>query len=384
MTPSKVHSFLNSASVRPLALTGDAIERMAAASPNDVLRDLRALGIDVATPRVLRSMMEHLAGDAAPDLQPLGSTTQNSGTPIQFLQNWLPGFVRVLTAARNIDDFVGIATAGNWEDEQVVQGVMERAGLAQPYGDLNNVPLASWNANYTERTVVRFEQGMQVGVLESARAARANINDAAEKRGGAADSLEIERNRVGFFGYNNGSNNTYGFLNDPNLPAYVNVTAGVWSGKTFLQITADIRAAVGALLTQANGLLRGPGASGSDSTPYTLALPTGFDNYLSVTSDFGNSVAQWLKETYPSMKVVTAPELINANGGASVFYLYADRIPSSDGSTDGGQTFIQIVPAKFKTLGVEQRTKGYLEDYTNATAGVMVKRPFLVVRRSGI
>ena len=51
---------------------------------------------------------------------------------------------------------------------------------------------------------------------------------------------------------------------------------------------------------------------------------------------------------------------------------------------DGGRTFDQIVPAKLKSLGVEQRAKSYVEDYTNATAGVMLKRPWAVVRRSGI
>jgi len=49
-------------------------------------------------------------------------------------------------------------------------------------------------------------------------------------------------------------------------------------------------------------------------------------------------------------------------------------------STDGGKTFIQPVPAKFQVLGVQQLTKGYEEDYTNATAGIMVKRPWAVTR----
>jgi hypothetical protein len=95
------------------------------------------------------------------------------------------------------------------------------------------------------------------------------------------------------------------------------------------------------------------------------------------------SVADWLKKTYPNMRVVVAPELAAANGGANVFYLYADEINDGD-SDDGGQTFIQIVPTKFKTLGVEKRAKNYLEDYANATAGIMLKRPYAVVRRSGI
>ena len=45
---------------------------------------------------------------------------------------------------------------------------------------------------------------------------------------------------------------------------------------------------------------------------------------------------------------------------------------------------IQVVPAKFMALGVEQQSKGFVEDYTNATAGIMVKRPWAVYRASGI
>ena len=35
-------------------------------------------------------------------------TTASIGTPVQFLQNWLPGFVFVVTAARKIDDIIGL------------------------------------------------------------------------------------------------------------------------------------------------------------------------------------------------------------------------------------------------------------------------------------
>jgi hypothetical protein len=35
-------------------------------------------------------------------------------------------------------------------------------------------------------------------------------------------------------------------------------------------------------------------------------------------------------------------------------------------------------------LGVEKKSKAYVEDYTNATAGAMCKRPYAVVRYSGV
>jgi hypothetical protein len=308
-------------------------------------------------------------------------TTGSVGTPVQFLQNWLPGFVFVVTAARKIDDLVGLMITGAWEDEQIVQGILERTSSSQPYGDYTNVPLSSWNTNFNYRTVVRFEEGMKVGVLESARAARMLVDDAGMKREAAALALEITRNAVGFYGFNTGDNNTYGFLNDPGLGGYTVVPNGAsaspqWSTKTFLEICKDIRTAIQAVRQQSQDTID------PEKVDLTLAVATGSVDYLSTTSDFGISVRDWLKEAYPRVRVVSAPQLNNANAGDNVFYLYADKL--DDMSTDGGRVFIQPVPTKFQVLGVQQLAKAYEEDYSNATAGVMCKRPYAVVRYYGI
>lgn len=311
-----------------------------------------------------------------------GLTTASIATQIQFLQNWLPGFVRVLTAARKIDDLVGISTSGAWEDEEIVQGIMEPLGTAEPYTDNGNVPLMSWNANFERRTVVRFEAGISVGMLEEMRSARVRISTAAEKRGQAAVALDIQRNRVGFYGYNNGANRTYGFLNDPGLPAYVTVPNGAsasptWASKTFLEITADLRVAAAALRTNSRE------AIDPNKNAITLVVATRVRESLTITNVQGTqSVLGWIKENYPNWRIDSAPELDDANGGLAVFYLYAESV--EDGASDDSRTFIQVVPSKFMALGVEKRSKSYVEDYSNATAGIMTKRPYAVYRGSGV
>lgn len=359
-------SALMASTAGPFVLSADEVSEYKA---------LAALGIGLDD-RSLQGMF------AAMDANVLTPTVMpgNLGVPAQFLQNWLPGLVRTITQARKIDMLVGISTAGNWEDEEVIQGVLEPTGLAVLYGDYTNVPLSSFNLSYERRSVVRFEQGIRVGALEEARMGRVNVNAATEKRGAAAVSLDILRNRVGFYGYNGGVGRTYGFLNDPGLPAYVTVAAGTggttWATKTFLEITADIRAAMGVLQNQSGDTID------PTDTALVLAVATIASQFLAVTSEFGNSVKAWLAETYPKLRIVTAPELNGANGGANVFYLYPETV--QDGSTDGGKVFDQIVPTRFQTLGVEQQAKAYIEAFTNATAGVMVKRPWAIVRRSGI
>lgn len=340
---------------------------------------LRELGIAMDDATVRRLMAGAKSRMAMDSLQP-DVTTPSVSTPVQFLQNWLPGWVFIATAARKIDDLIGLQITGEWSDEQVVQGVLERTGVASLYQDYTNVPLSSWNTNFVYRTVVRFEEGLKVGMLESARAARQEVDDAGMKREAAALQLEIQRNSVGFYGYSGVSNN-YGFLNDPGLSAYVEVAAGAssstsWSEKTFLEICNDIRTAIVALRTNSQDTID------PEKLDLTLAVATASVDYLSTTSDFGISVFDWLKQAYPKIRVVSAPQLNAAYSSDNVFYLYADRV--DDMSTDGGRVWIQPVPMKFQVLGVQQGAKYYEEDYSNATAGAMCKRPYAVVRYYGI
>ena len=340
-------------------------------------RELRSvgLGLDDADLRTMAAAMDDAQG---------GVFTPSIGTPVQFLQAWLPGLVRAVFKVRMIDELIGITTVGEWFDEEVVQGAIESMGDAVPYGDYTNVPFASWNVNFERRTIVRFEKGFMVGRLEEGRAGAMRVSSQNEKRIGAATALDIQRNQVGFVGYNAGSDRTYGFLNDPNLPAYVTVANGatssspLWSTKSTLDIIADLISAFQALETQSGGNIQAK----VDET--TLVLPTGFDTYLGTPTTLGYSASAWLEKNYPKCRVLTAPQLQAANGSANVFYLYADKVESDPDSTDDGRTWLQAVPAKFQTLGVEQKAKGIVEDFTNATAGAMCKRPWAVVRRSGI
>ena len=371
---SRMHSYIPAQSVRAMDAANVNVNQYSA---------FKRIGIGIDQHMAMRmaaansEFRQRWAMDA---LQP--TVTQGSiGTPIQFLQNWLPGFVFVATGARNIDDFIGIATIGDWSDEMIVQGILERVGLAQPYNEYAAVPFASWNTNFVYRSVVRFEMGIMVGNLEAARAGRMNVDDSGAKREAAMWMLEIQRNSVGFNGYNSGNNGTYGFLNDPGLPNYVPVSNGIagtpqWSTKTFLEICKDIRGALVSLRTNSQDIIN------PEQVPLTLAVATAAVDWLSTTSDFGISVRDWLRKAYPNVRVVSAPQLNNASSNTNVFYLYADRIV--DMSTDGGAVWIQAVPAKFQVNGVQQLAKGYLEDYINATAGAFCKRPWAVVRRSGI
>ena len=381
MRPSNVLRSVGPRQVGSFAFAEDAATMSRQLSTMISGNNLAKLGIQGLTPRMVDKMMRaahEFAMDAA--LNPT-VTTPSIATPIQFLQNWLPGFINVVTQALKIDDLIGVTTAGAWEDEEIVQGVMEPLATAVPYGDYTNIPKSSWNLNWERRTVIRAEEGMEVGVLEEARAARVNMNSSDAKREAATEALQIFRNAVGFFGYNDGLGRTFGFLNDPNLPAAVAFPATgtgastLWANKTFLQICADLRLMISALRLQSGDRID------PKKTPITLALATAVVDYMSTTSDFGISVTEWLSESYPQVRVESAPQLDGAISNENEAVMFAESV--QDKSTDDKKTWSQTVPTQFRLVGVEQKAKSYLEDYSMATAGAFLKRPWAVVRYYG-
>lgn len=373
LTAREIHTSFDGATIQRNFTTGVSKASIGVDSMKDI-EELKAIGLDG---------FEKFTTSYAMDAIQQGLTTPSVGTPIQFLQAWLPGFVKMITAARKIDEILGVMTIGDFYDSEVVQGILENTGFVLPYSDLGNVPLNGVNSNFTYRNTVQFEAGFRVGVREQGVADKMRLNLAGERRDSAAISLEIARNQVGFYGYNAGANLTYGFLNDPNLPSYQTVATGpvsnskLWSLKTFAEIVADLLTAFQVLQTQSQDTFD------PQTMATTLVVPTNCYAYLNRPTDFpAQSPYDWLKRNYPLCRIVSAPQLNTANGGANVFYLFADKV--NDTSSDGQQTFIQMVPSRYMTLGVQQMVKGYEEDFANSTAGVMCKRPYAVYRGTGI
>lgn len=365
--------------------SADADERnaqIAAMAPH-----LRSIGIRADRTELNRLARLYAADGFGMDANVQASlTTASVLAPLQFLQAWLPGFTGVTLAARKIDEFVGMQTVGDWEDEEIIAGWLEASGSTHLYTDLGNIPYTSYNDQYTRRTIIRSEEGMRVGKLEELRAAKVKINSGDTKRKAASEALEVFRNSVGFLGFNNGQNNTYGLLNDPNLPAataFPSTGSGgttTWSTKDFPAITGDLRLGIAQLRVQ----------SGDNFDPttdeFTIGVATGTIDFLSVTAPYGNtSVRQWLEETYPKARVISAPELTGAISSQNAVYFYAEGTDAETDitSTDDNRTFNQLVQTKFMLVGVAQHAKGVEEDYSNATAGVLLKRPFMVARFYG-
>lgn len=331
---------------------------------------LNALGINYTKEAL--DEFRAFATDAAPALQ----TSPSNMTPVQFLQFWIPEMVEVVTASRDADAILGRDFAGSWEDEEIVQPVIEYAGQARPYGDKTNLNLADYNTNFETRTIVRFEQDVEVGKLEAARASKMRIDAQGSKRYAASLSLAINANQIAFYGYNASTNKTYGLLNDPNLPAYVSLPNGAagtstWATKTFNEITADIKTMFAGLRVRTGNNFKPE----RDASVLVLGVSV-IDSLQTVNPLGGTSVWDWLKKTYPMCRVESALQFDGANGGANVAYLMADRLA-------GMKVINQYMQDALRLVGVEQHAKNTVESYSNATAGVMLRVPIAVIRYSG-
>ena len=312
------------------------------------------------------------ATDAAPSLQ----TAPNKMTPIQFLQHWIPEMVKIVTASRDADEILGRDFAGDWADEEIVQTVIEYTGKPRVYGDKTTFNLASFNVNYETRTIVRFEQDVEVGKLEEARASKQRIDAQGTKRDAAATALAINANDIAFNGYNAGNNKTYGLLNDPSLPAYTAFAQGsagytTWATKTFNEIVSDIKAMMSALRVRSGNNFK------PEKDESVLALSVAVVDHLQTVNMLGGtSVLDWLHKTYPGCRVTSAVQLDGANASANVAYLFAEKI-------DGKKVIAQYMQDALRLIGVEQHAKNFLESYSNATAGVMLRIPVGLVRFTG-
>lgn len=343
-----------------------------AENPNADVETLEALGIGMDAAEAKKIMS--YAYDLAPDL----ITSASISNQLQFFQHFLPQTIEVVTQKRVSDDLLGINFAGNWYDEEVVIRVQENVAQAQIYSDVQNVPLASWNLNFEKRTIVRGELGLRVGVIESERSSAMRISSEDGKRKSIANALEIFRNLINFYGFYNGKGRTYGILNAPELPAYTTVATGAggnttWASKTFDENLSDIK-------TAAEDLRASSGYNFDPfNDPWELWIAGACVDYLGRPNALGtNSLLEYIQaHLYKKMTIKTVPQFNGADSGENVFYAVA-------GSIEGVKPVAQYVQSKLRLIGQMPLTKGFEEDYSNATAGFVCPMPIGVVRYSGI
>lgn len=307
-----------------------------------------------------------------------GVTNPTAQVPVQFLQHWMNKIITVVTQATTADEFLGRSTYGEWYQESIVLRIRELTGSVRPYGDHAQAPLARYNYNQEDRTIVRFAQGILTGALEEARLAAMGQKASAYESDRAALGLtfKLNTNAVAFFGYNLGMNKTYGILNDPNLDAYICVPPNEagdteWGKKDFYSIVRDLNTAVATLQKKCAGNFI------PSKHSFKIAIALSCDAFLNEVNEHGHSVREFIARTWPKAEVLAIPEFDEAIAGDNVFYLKLEDLA-------GSPVVEQIVPAAVRLVGSVPRASGLYELYSDATAGSFVQQPLGIVRFYGI
>lgn len=303
----------------------------------------------------------------------------------QFFQFWQSGTVRAVTAPRNAEKILGYTQAGSFETETVVVRSLELHGGVSLYGDLSDVDRVSYTSVYPYRHSVRFQTGLETSLLEDKRQAAIGISCIEEKRAAIRRAFAINENAIALFGFNGGSNRTYGLFNDPNLEPYQTLPNGasaspLWSSKTWLEKVNDVIVSINRLVINTN--------TGFNplNDAFCWVIPASVQTRLAELNDLGTkSIHEWLKDTYPMMRIETLPELTALNGGVDAWYMFADKSLDVDDSTDDGQVISILTQTRmFLVSSLPNEGGGISEKYACSMAGTLVKRPILVVRFSGV
>lgn len=318
-----------------------------------------------------------VVGDAVPNYTPGTLVTDpNDGFLVQFFNYIDPTEIPVLVAPNRAAEIFGEGKIGSWEQMFATFMMSEDVGQVAAYGDRNRGGTADTNLNYEQRQQFLVQAFIEAGDLELARAGAGRYDLMGRKRRSQANTLNKWQNRSYFFGVSGLRN--YGVLTDPGLsPANAPTTGATtgkitWADKQCLEIYEDFVASYGRLQTNAQGLLD---TDMDETTKIRWGIAPTDRTYLKKTNEFGLSVEDLVKKSFPGSEIVTAPQFATASG--NILYGYVPEL-------DGIDTIQCAFSEKLRTHRVEYETSLIRQKVTSGSWGAIAKRPLLIDQTIGI
>jgi hypothetical protein len=323
-----------------------------------------------AAPDAIGMALQRAAG-LGMDAQPQLITVANAGIPA-FLTNLIdPQVIRVLVAPMRSEEIYGSAKKGDWTLLSTQFPIVESAGEVTSYGDFNNNGNASANINWVSRQSYHFQTVTQWGERELAMYGVAQINYASEQNIASALVINKFMNKVNFFGMSGLL--LYGALNDPNLIAPVLPTVKAAGGYTWaVAIAAEIYSDVLKLYTQLNTQMTGILDMNAN---LTLALSTTIMPYLHKVSAFNVTALQTIKENFPNLRIVAAPEFSLPSGELMQLIL---------NDVDGVTTTLTAFTEKMRAHPVIPELSSFKQKKSAGTWGFIGRRPVAISQMQGM
>lgn len=239
----------------------------------------------------------------AMDVQSELVTVSNAGIP-WFMLNWQdPKIIAILLTPMMAAEIAGERLVGNWAMETAMFRTAEAVGQTSAYGDYaDGGGATNVNVNFPQRQNFLFQSFMQYGELELARWGEAQIDWAAQQQVANVLALKKALNYLYFYGVSGLEN--YGLLNDPSLPPALTATfswlnSGSATANTIYQ---DVVRMFIQLQIQAQGTVR-------MDDPMVLAMSPQQVIALDFITQYNtNTVRALLKQNFPNLRIVTAPE----------------------------------------------------------------------------
>ncbi|HWH86168.1 MAG TPA: DUF2184 domain-containing protein [Pseudomonas sp.] len=298
-------------------------------------------------------------------------TTPNNGVPAWMTQYTSPTLIKVLTAKRAAEEIFDPVRYGSYGTTVASFPIVESTGKIAPYSDQGREGSASFNANWPQREAYYFQTIVEWGDLEMATMSAAKINAAVQKQEAAAQTIKIAHNDIWFNGVANLAN--YGILNDPSLNAALTPATSAggdleWFDKDTIEIYNDILALYTELNRTMGGLLDMDVEL--ELTMSNLVRPT-----LNKATSFNVSVLTMLKEGFPNLKIITAPQMSTAAGEMVMMIA-----PNVEGQKTGDLGYVELMRAH----GVVRELSSLKEKYSAATFGSVMYRSAAVSSMLGV
>ena len=302
----------------------------------------------------------------AMDAQPALFTTNNAGIPAWMANYINPGVIDVLFAPMKATEIASERKIGDWTTVTSQFPVAESTGNVSSYDDYSNDGSVGANVNWVARQSFHYQTGVRWGEKEVAMAQQGNINQVERIEKAALLTMAKFQNKSYFYGVAGIPN--YGILNDPALIAAVSpinvggVTA--WATKTPEGIANDVTKLFAQLVTQTQGLI-------DADTPMKLCMSPAIQAAFANTNSYGLSARAKVKEMYPRITFVTAPEYTNN------IQLIAEDV--------GGQQTLEVAfTEKMRVHNTVVETSSYKQKRSAGTWGAIIYQPIGIATMTGV